>query len=809
MAAQPTEEDIDTLMNVTCHSFSRSEAIARLKGNNNDTTQAVHEFFDDPESTRYCWDDSQFSSDRDGGYEQKIPSFNVQGPDTFYQPGPAPSRPPSRSSNNRSPNSAIDLTDSHSAANALTSMSQADLEDAQMAQAMAESRADAMLPPQVSGTTDTEGVYFGPAMRPENETREWQIVPHGSSSAQEMILDPEPPQRKRKLGVPAFLKPTPNGSRLGALLTIYHEIPVARETFLDRNQTLSDYGYDKEWWTGRAMETAIICDEDEGFKSNEAELFCSELQRLMAFLDATDRSYGSAEVLTEFHTMRLHREREDDTIDMVCAFFNTWKEFLSGSKDLERLFTVGVTGQQQDADQREFALFTLELPHRDSTAETIYDLADGLLWAGVPIDIGLASIPYLSHVANVVAFHVTGGQTSKNILIPSVWYPDRYLESSRLAAAGMREKQMQIHEELDKISRIEEKLTYINRGTGGRLKVKEVLESALRHDEAQLSVDNLLADGNGKGPDVEMEEAPKQYDISAEIHKLIASIDSKLLALNEQKNKTREALRQASGLLTEPSDDPNQPELHPYSLRGVSTTSNTTYVCRQSEPNLIDMDISNEGGPSSRDEWWKIHFATSGSDPRTDLDKVLEAAMTESKSAILVYADSAAMQWPSEPAPVSLQNFVRADNLAFSEEFPELEDPPAQSDSPLVDPKSPSKRKYQSSEEESLNSTKGISSLRRGSSTKSSDGATTLADRSVTPKPDEEGVIVGIDPFQVVNESGKGQEMKERGGMRMSMMAGATGGREVENHSMDIDQVLEDADSREESAAVKKVGFVE
>lgn len=89
------------------------------------------------------------------------------------------------------------------------------------------------------------------------------------------------------------------------------------------------------------------------------------------------------------------------------------------------------------------------------------------------------------------------------------------------------------------------------------------------------------------------------------------------LALNSEKEKARDSLRQLSKLYTEPSSDPNEPPTHKYTLRGVSTTKSTMYIRRKAEIDLIDMGLENDGLPSSGDQWWKIEYASSGSNPVT------------------------------------------------------------------------------------------------------------------------------------------------------------------------------------------------
>ena len=86
-------------------------------------------------------------------------------------------------------------------------------------------------------------------------------------------------------------------------------------------------------------------------------------------------------------------------------------------------------------------------------------------------------------------------------------------------------------------------------------------------------------------------------------------------ALNEQKQKAIDALRELSKLYTEPSSDPKSPKLRKYTLRGVSTTKNTMYICRQAEPDLIEMDLDGDESEPKKDQWWRIHYAPFGSNP--------------------------------------------------------------------------------------------------------------------------------------------------------------------------------------------------
>jgi len=85
--------------------------------------------------------------------------------------------------------------------------------------------------------------------------------------------------------------------------------------------------------------------------------------------------------------------------------------------------------------------------------------------------------------------------------------------------------------------------------------------------------------------------------------------------LDSQKEKARETLRQLSKLYTEPSSEPNERPAHKYTLCGVSTTNSTMYIRRRPEIDLIDMGLDNEGLPPCGDQWWRINYSSSGSNP--------------------------------------------------------------------------------------------------------------------------------------------------------------------------------------------------
>ncbi|KAH8683014.1 hypothetical protein BGZ60DRAFT_208922 [Tricladium varicosporioides] len=828
---QPSEQNILDFLSIV-PDVSREEVIARLKHHNCNAEAAVGEYFDNGSSTKYRldndrWDDTVFNSDRNGASnnQSSIPSFNIHGPDEmgpFNQfdgaMGP-PTRPPSRTSNNKSPMSrVIDMTDASLAADPSTSQTygggQSDLD-----KAMALSLQEAGLPPQQSGVTNTNEVHFGPATRSQYDQDNWAMVPIGAS-VQEIILDPEPAQRKRDFDAPAFLRPSAESHRLGALFTIYHEIPLVREIFIHRKNVLPDYGFAREWWAGAAIDLAYHLPDYEDESDSTVH---REIQRLMAFLDKTERSYGSADVLANIREVRKSMSNDSD---LEAAVMVAWRSVYetAGQDVIDKLFSRGFAPKQEMSEEQTklFTLLELGLPYPEELPETLYDIADEALWPALtPLD--LDTSPYLSHIAEVIAFQIStdGDDSKKAVDIPAIWYPDRYLETGREAALEMRIHKNEIHEKLRRLEEQERRLTTHEVRGGKEVKVKDMLEACLQHNQAQLEKDRNVSEDSDQ---ILSRSSSKTVTLSLELRKLVANIDKKLIALNDEKEKAHQTIKELSKLFTEQSAEVGARKLRKYCLRGVSTTKNTTYVCRRAEPDLIDMDLDKEVTSSKRDQWWRINFESSGENPvtveKTTEDMVLQAAKTESKNITLVYASEAAMDYPWKPLPDELEAFVTRDNGLFKAEFAE--------DEAQMQLQSPGKRKFDERSDRgspdsptnrwngSTDHENNATMMEREMGSNNSWTDTKVASQSLSgrlanddPKESKQEILVGLDPFQMNGQS-SGQEMQERPSMPMmaSLPLGKTT-KPMTIDSMDLDEVLEDDKLQEPSPAVKHVGFRE
>ena len=197
--------------------------------------------------------------------------------------------------------------------------------DPDLAKAMAASLQDVSGPSQygsqevgITGTHSSPNPNFMPATEnKEYNPSEWALT---TTVTRDIVSQEPPPQeRKRQPGVPAFLKPSPPSYNLPGALTILHSIPHAREALLARKFTLPYYGEDPKWWCGEKIQTSLVISAEreaqiEGYADACEEL--AEIQRLMAFLDHTDRAYGSIEVLSS-----LPRAQEQE---LTCMFFHRW-----------------------------------------------------------------------------------------------------------------------------------------------------------------------------------------------------------------------------------------------------------------------------------------------------------------------------------------------------------------------------------------------------------------------------------------------------------------------------------------------------
>lgn len=633
-----------------------------------------------------------------------IPSqaFTVHPSDTL-QPGVfhsgAPSRPPSRVSTRGASSGVNSGLSSNTgkrpwivpAEHMAESRIQADLhlavesEEEQMNRAMAMSMSQNQTPlsGQETGTIISswdDKPFYGPANRDYYDPSKWTMTTFAGT--QEILLNPEPEERTRQKNTPAFFKPSGSGHRLPALLKILHAIPMAREALLNRKHTLPDYGCEKDWWDGTPIKVLRIVNMDSEGRQLSGDDIIYESQRLMAFLDETDRAFGSTDVLASADGIK---EVNDDK---VHKFFEAWGTATSrtlADPSLAQIFeSVGMKIDRVWDQTRKEPFCSLSV-HIDSEIAgkglTLYDALDELLWN----DQSGTEEAYLEQIGEIVTMEINNpvrNGAGLGIEIPSVWYPDRYLESSIEAAKKMRARKAEISNEIREMEAPESFFTKYQPSNGGSnlAKAAEYLEREVADNKAGIVRKKfklpVLPDWEEEESSDEEEEDPAELEKTAKDLRLVADKVSQMLQDHEKlKEDARKQLKEISQLYTRPSDDSSEPPHHKYTLRGVSiglvaNNPHKLYVLERIKPEGVDDMLSTE----AKDwQWWKLDFLTCDTKPvvheKVTEDEVLKTASTEASSALLVYASERAVSYEHGELPQQLHNFVRADNLFFTAEL--------------------------------------------------------------------------------------------------------------------------------------------
>ncbi|KAL6234952.1 hypothetical protein BDW75DRAFT_151489 [Aspergillus navahoensis] len=675
MTSEPSEEAISSFISFT--NTSRSQAISFLKANDLDSNKAINAYFEDPTGPHF-----QVS-----GYHNDTGASAYQ-IEHSEAPAPAPippSRPPS-TSNMRDATHAVELPPPPAPSQDTkgNSLSLAEQEERQLQQAVAMSL-NQNLGQQETGVTTT-GQHFGRATRDHYEQDDWAMTLF-NSSAREIVISPDPVDRKRQQAEPAFIRPTQDSLYLSGLFTILHSIPLAREALLLRNKVLSNYGYDAQWWNGQPIylpKIVSIHDAQDG--NTEWDDILYESQRIIAFLDSTTRAFGSTDALAGLKRLETYGSGS-----AVGTFLEAWQEAAVAADPGNPLTTVfssmaykrppktddsSATEQEASFDEepidKEF--FTLEPYVEPIHGQTLYDVLDGTMWSDTPGE-ELDDV-WLEHVADILTIQLDSVDTTAraiDVKIPAAFYPDRYLASCRDIAREYRLQRLQIREDVVRLRSLMDRFS----ASGSAVASSQVLEKAA---DAAASL--------GPQDEASNEEITSVQDLALQLKAISRKIEDKLKELESRQQQAMESLKSYSKYLTEPSTSPGEPPVHKYTLRGVCTEPHVTYVLRRSIADNIT-----EPNPDEY-EWWRISFsvedaksrqAQTGRSAPTDADvigytarkvrevEVLRAAREESKNVLLVYANSNAMNYKGGPVPVPLQRFVSDDNAAFEKELREWE----------------------------------------------------------------------------------------------------------------------------------------
>jgi hypothetical protein len=636
------------------------------------------------------------------------------------------------------------------ASNARSLREQEELEDPNIQRAITESMRST-LPAQENGVTGA-GTHFGPAKREYYDPSNWALTTF--SSSREIIDHPPPTKRRRLDDEPSFLRGSKETDYLAPLLTIYHSIPLAREALLMRNLKVHTYGHDASWWSGTTDENtkALSTDNDLQIDRDECNLL-AEVQCLMAFLDNTNRAYGSVDALADLQAVRGSRGNGN-----YVRFLSAWESAALRQAPHGHLAQVfgSVAAKDSGADVGDTEakpLLCVEAPANRIPGETLVDLLDRTVWDD---DTGNIDDVWIDQVAEVFTIRIYDPNDGKNgsleLTLDPIWYPDRYMLDCKDATQEMRKQMQLLLREIAHCTNIQRRCEILKLPDNRVLMIREVLDAAAKASveaSGKKSPPNRLIDGQHS----HSHEALDQVNVDGvelELHRVLDRIDQKLQLLDERKNDLRARMRQIALQLTHPTaESPDVPQ-HKYTLQGLSTKPNITYLRRPNADLLLDED---EGSSDSLEwQWWRLAWIqdeiqsqqrsphstapvmgpitqaqaeaskknlgfTAGlsfdtlpklNGPDLDVpkpyviqkvteDEVLHAVKKEYSSVILVYASEDALSFEGSELSIALRHFVDRDNRAFAEEL-HIEEGPVQDvsvdrdnevefeDVPLIDP---------------------------------------------------------------------------------------------------------------------------
>lgn len=278
---------------------------------------------------------------------------------------------------------------------------------------------------QESGFIGSSTQAFGPATKDSYDASQWAMVP----TTTEVIADSIPSQRKREEGEPAILKPSPNFNYLTALIPILHSIPLYRNALLTPAVRHDDYWMGDEWWKGNVSPPARVIDHSIGLAESQKRDIVYETQRLIAFLDGSERMYASVGAMLDSDAWREYQGDVSDPDDDILKFLMSWSEAyemltpnasLKGS--LKTVFDVG--GELRDT-------FLLDGTVTRNTARSgldIYDVLDDTLFSPA------TGNAHITDIGKVLILRLSSSTTNASDLgcrIPATLYVDRYLAENK------------------------------------------------------------------------------------------------------------------------------------------------------------------------------------------------------------------------------------------------------------------------------------------------------------------------------------------------------------------------------------------
>lgn len=347
---------------------------------------------------------------------------------------------------------------------------------------------------QETGVIDSQmsAPYFGPANRPDYDQDSWAMVPMQSTEREVTTSVPPPSTRKRAAEAPAFLVQGSGGyaesNRLGAFLTILHAIPLARNKLLESGTPAASYWHNSEWWNGKAIiAPGILTRLQAGeLHPNAPEAmpnFEEEIHRLIAFMDLTERSYGTVGtlrdlIMAESNTSDSLEKHFYETFatrnpEQVAPLYSqvTLDKVLHSDEQMEEL------AEDLEDQLASFGLLETDLAKEDyNHIKTLYELLDHVMWSDVLQD-GInedSRMAMYREYGEVLSIKLDGsGPEEASIAIPEIFYPERWLESRQDDARKIQKEWARIKIELQRLDDAQRKLQAFEDTQDGKVKSRE------------------------------------------------------------------------------------------------------------------------------------------------------------------------------------------------------------------------------------------------------------------------------------------------------------------------------------------------
>ncbi|KAL1302537.1 hypothetical protein AAFC00_002920 [Neodothiora populina] len=662
MAIDASEEHITQVTEFAA--CDRDTACRYLKVKNNDVQAAIMAIFDGEDISQaeasLAWNETAFNADRDGNTSSapNQTSYN----DDNLQPLGAPTRGSTPVPSLKQPTTS-------------------DEEDAGLQQALAASRGETHYGQQEMGTISAGKTHFGPATRSNYDSNQWAMTLPG----QEVMPDLEPADRVNARGEPRCLRPLPSAEYLPNLLTILHSIPLARKALLAPHTVRTSYGQDPEWWKGHTIRMPRIVSTVDLSSAAlltpaESDELIAEMQRLIALLDSSSRSYGSVDSLLRLDAVNnVGSELPAETLsDRVL---HAWEIAAAKSPaddgvDLDVFRSRMGTNDDDGVETPYMRVMPLKIsPSTADHSVTLAEAMNELLW---DVDDPDESDVYIEQPAQILCIHASHEDKSAartRLVIPQSFYIDQYLKENVDQTRGLRLDIAKARHRLGVIETTRHKLEKFSLGEPkGRVDTSLLLSHTIGHFSGQNKT-TMLEERLLSGADVNVDLPPpteQHEDIATRLNALYAGIKIKLDELEEESIKARDIL---SRLWQSTSESlPPESLKHRYWLRGVATKSSVTYLLRPRDETSGTGDAMNidEDAPPGM-QWWRIEYDDDGNRITKSLatqDDVIRAVELEYKEALIVYASDAAIA-PQDDAslPAALRDFIRNDDELFKTEL--------------------------------------------------------------------------------------------------------------------------------------------